>query len=79
MAAQAVIQRLMQMRQLWEDAAASYFDPPRFQLDLQNCISVSRTVTFILQSNKEHMEGFDVWYETQRARWNGDPLDLLQK
>ncbi len=73
-AARMVIQRLLQMRQLWEDAAATYFDPSRFQLNLQNCITVSRTVTFILQSNKEHMGGFDAWYETHRLRWNADPI-----
>lgn len=73
-AAEAVIQRLFQMRQLWEDAAGSYFDPDRFQLDLQNCITVSRTVTFILQSNKAHMEGFDAWYERHRLRWAADPI-----
>jgi hypothetical protein len=73
-AAEAVVQRLFQMRQLWEDAAKSYFDPPRFQLDLQNCITVSRTVTFILQANKEHIDGFDDWYATHRLRWNNDPI-----
>jgi hypothetical protein len=73
-AARAVIQRLLQMRQLWQDAADSYFDPHRFHLSLQNCITVSRTVTFILQSNKEHMEGFDPWYEAHRLKWNADPI-----
>jgi hypothetical protein len=73
-AANAVIQRLLQMRQLWGDAAASYFDPSRFQLNVQNCITISRTVTFILQANKEHMNGFDAWYEGHRTRWNGDPV-----
>jgi hypothetical protein len=73
-AANAVINRLFQMRQLWEDAATSYFDPSRFQLSLQNCITVSRTVTFILQSNKEHMDGFDEWYEGHRTTWNNDPI-----
>jgi hypothetical protein len=32
-AAKAVISRLLQMRRLWDDAAASYFDPDRFQLE----------------------------------------------
>ena len=73
-AAKATIQRLFQMRQLWEDAAKYYFDPPRFQLSLQNCIMVSRTVTFILQSNKGHVEGFEAWYDTYKARWTNDPL-----
>jgi hypothetical protein len=60
------------MRQLWEDAAANYFDPTRFQLFLQNCITTSRTVTFILQSNKHDIAGFDEWYAQYQARWSGD-------
>lgn len=73
-AAIAVLNRLLQMRQLWDDAAASYFDPARFQLNLQNCITVSRTVTFILQSNKSEMNGFDGWYEDHVNRWRADPI-----
>lgn len=61
------------MRQLWEDAAASYFDPDRFQLALQNCITVSRTVTFILQANKREVEGFDEWYAQHQESWRADP------
>ena len=72
-AAQAVISRLLQMRQLWDDAAASYFDPDRFQLALQNCITVSRTVTFILQANKREVEGFDEWYAQHQESWRADP------
>lgn len=74
LAANAVMQRLFQMRQLWENAASSYFDPSGFQLALQNCIMTSRTVTFILQSNKVHMNNFDDWYDQHRERWNADPI-----
>ncbi|MFI5024905.1 MAG: hypothetical protein ACHQRJ_25060 [Alphaproteobacteria bacterium] len=62
------------MRQLWDDAAASYFDPDRFQLNLQNCITVSRTVTFILQANKHEVEGFDEWYAQFPEIWRADPI-----
>ena len=61
-AAAAVTARLLQMRQLWEDAANNYFEPSRFLLSLQNCITVSRTVTFIIQSNKGHIPDFENWY-----------------
>ncbi len=73
-AAKAVIARLLQMRQLWEDAAQNYFEPSRFMLALQNCITTSRTVTFILQANKSDIPEFDAWYEPQRVRWSGDPI-----
>jgi hypothetical protein len=73
-AASAVIARLLQMRQLWQDAADNYFDPQRFMLALQNCITTSRTVTFILQSNKETIPNFDGWYERHRERWANDPI-----
>ena len=58
-ATRAVVSRLLQMRQLWDDTADSYFEPERFQMNLQNCITVSRTVTFILQSNKSTIHDFD--------------------
>lgn len=73
-AAKAAIDRLLQMRQLWEDAAESYFDPPRFMLSLQNCITISRTVTFILQSNKAEIPNFEPWYANHVARWAADPV-----
>jgi hypothetical protein len=62
------------MRQMWHDAAASYFDPSRFQLNVQNCIVISRTTTFILQSNKHEIEGFDEWYTPYQERWRNDPI-----
>lgn len=73
-AAKAAIDRLLQMRQLWEDAADNYFEPSRFMLALQNCITTSRTVTFILQSNKSDIPDFDVWYAGHVARWAADPI-----
>lgn len=73
-AARAAIDRLLQMRQLWEDAAESYFEPSRFMLSLQNCITTSRTVSFILQSNKADIPDFDQWYEMHRSKWSADPI-----
>lgn len=73
-AAQAVITRLFQMRQLWGDAASTYFEPQQFRLALQSCIMTSRTVTFILQSNKSSFADFDTWYASYQARWNQDPI-----
>src|SRR5690554_5645236 len=73
-AAKALVSRLMQMRQLWEDAAQNYFDPTRFMLALQNCITTSRTVTFILQSHKSEIQNFEGWYKPHQERWKLDPI-----
>ncbi|MDW9618318.1 hypothetical protein [Sinorhizobium meliloti] len=73
-AAEAVVHRLGQMRELWEAAASEYFEPNRFLLNLQNCITISRTVTFILQKQKSKIEGFDEWYEPHRKRLASDPV-----
>ncbi|MDD3029125.1 MAG: hypothetical protein PHS57_02435 [Alphaproteobacteria bacterium] len=73
-ASQAVVSRLLQMRQLWDDAAAAYFYPERFQVALQNCITTSRTVTFILQSNKHKIDCFDEWYAPHQERWRSNPI-----
>ena len=62
------------MRQLWGDAADNYFEPSRFMLALQNCITTSRTVTFILQSNKADIPNFDDWYAAHVSRWATDPI-----
>lgn len=69
-----VVARLAQMRQLWEQAAENYFEPLGFRLALQNCVTTSRTVTFILQSNKSSIDGFDEWYSAFQERWRQDPI-----
>src|SRR5579863_3947076 len=61
-AGSAAISRLLQMRQHWHDAASFYFEPSRFLLSLQSCITVSRTVTFIIQSHKGDVDRFEEWY-----------------
>ena len=43
-------------------------------LALQNCITTSRTVTFILQSNKNDIPNFDSWYQRHVERWSADPI-----
>jgi hypothetical protein len=73
-AARAVQQRLRQMLQLWEHAAESYFSPEQFQLNLQNCITTSRTVTFIMQSNKSSVGDFEAWYGNYVNKWKLDPI-----
>jgi hypothetical protein len=78
-AASVVATRLLQMRQLWEDAAENYFEPFRFLLALQNCITVSRTVTFIIQSNKKDIPDFDKWYGAHQQKMADDPILVWAK
>ena len=60
------------MHQLWQQAADTYFFPEQFRLNLQNCIMVSRTVTFIMQSNKSSINNFDYWYQGYIKKWQSD-------
>ena len=59
-----VMKRLLDMRRLWNEAADAYFEPAKFLLMLQQCITTSRTVTFIVQSNKAAFRDFEPWYES---------------
>src|SRR5204863_716209 len=45
-----------------------------FIISVQNCITTSRTVTFILQSHKSAVPGFDDWYAIYRKRFGEDPM-----
>ncbi|MCB1420242.1 MAG: hypothetical protein KDJ74_15065 [Notoacmeibacter sp.] len=78
-AARAAIDRLLQMRRLWENAARAYFEPSRFLLEVQNCLMTSRTVTFIIQSNKDALPGFDQWYAAHQERMKADPIMVWAK
>ena len=67
-------QRLADAHRLWHQAEADYFDPGGFRLAVQNAIQTLRTVTFVLQSNKRKIPGFDAWYEKWQEQLRADPL-----
>jgi len=46
----------------WNNADKNYFDPDGFRMMINSCIQELRNVTFVLQSNKRGIEGFDEWY-----------------
>jgi hypothetical protein len=79
LAAEAVLSRLRTVRQSWDDAADAYFDPPRFLTNIQNCVTTSRTVTFILQANKQEITDFDEWYGQFTEVWAKDPVMVWAK
>jgi hypothetical protein len=86
-----VDKRLSDAHQLWHQAEEAYFDPDRFRIAAQGFIQTLRTVTFILQKNKEVIPDFATWYGTQDKKsgeWKfgkwmeclaGDPLMCWMK
>jgi len=60
--------RLFDAQAHWHDAAAKYFDPHAFRISINSCIQELRNVTFVLQSNKRGIDGFDEWYEPWQTR-----------
>jgi hypothetical protein len=70
----AVVRRLRQVNVHWQEALSTYFEPDRFRIAMQNCITTARSVTFILQSNKHLIPGFDEWYAPWQSRFGVDPI-----
>ena len=50
------------------------FHPEEFRIAIQTVIQTLRTVTFILQSNKENIPEFEEWYSSWQGRLKNDPL-----
>ncbi|MHB8278215.1 MAG: hypothetical protein ACYDIA_11245 [Candidatus Humimicrobiaceae bacterium] len=59
---QSTEKRLNDCLSLWEKAKSSYFEPDSFILNLNNLIQTLRSVTFILQKNKDFLPSFNNWY-----------------
>lgn len=68
-----VERRLQDAVSLWTEALDCYFDPERFRVKLQAAIQSFRSVTWVLQSQKAVLPGFDVWYETKQQSMRSDP------
>lgn len=60
---QSTEKRLNDCLILWENAKSNYFEPDSFILNLNNLIQTLRSVTFILQKNKDSLQAFKSWYE----------------
>lgn len=58
----------------WTNADRAYFNPDRFRVYSQSCITSLRTVTFVLQNLKRNLENFDDWYSNQRSSMREDLL-----
>ena len=69
-----VHKRLEDLHRQWHAAADAYFDPEAFRVAIQTAIQTSRTVSFILQSNKRVFPDFDAWYGPWQQKFKDDPL-----
>ncbi|GAB0056459.1 hypothetical protein SIID45300_00767 [Candidatus Magnetaquicoccaceae bacterium FCR-1] len=53
----------------------NYMEPDMFRKNTNNFLQTSRTVTFIIQKNKESIPNFDVWYTNEvRNAWESDEV-----
>lgn len=67
--------RLKDLAHVLTSCTQTYFDPELFRLNLNQFLTTSRTITFIIQKNKKEIEGFDSWYKQNIIdRWRDDQL-----
>src|SRR5258708_3398605 len=67
--------RLKDLAQLLRNCEATYFDPDLFRMNTNHFLQTARTVTFIIQKNKDTIAGFQVWYNANVvAAWAADVL-----
>lgn len=67
--------RLKDLSHFLSTCASTYFEPELFRLNLNQFLQISRTVTFIIQKNKNEINGYDNWYPVNVVeKWKNDPL-----
>lgn len=67
--------RLKDLAHLLTVCTQTYFDPELFRLNLNQFLTTSRTVTFIIQKNKKEIKDFDIWYKPNVIeKWGDDEL-----
>jgi len=57
------LRRLSDAQETWKETMDAYYDPDTFRRKINSCLQELRNVTFILQSNKKEIEGFEEWYK----------------
>jgi hypothetical protein len=58
----------------WHAAADAYMDPESFRINLNSLLESLRSVTFLLQSQKNELPDFDSWYLPARDSMKTDPI-----
>lgn len=66
--------RLNDLWLLLERCHATYMEPELFRLNTNQFLQTSRTVTFIIQKNKDSIPEFDAWYQPIVASWGSDKV-----
>lgn len=69
-----VDRRLSDVHRLWHEAEQAYFDPDAFRAAIQGAIQTLRTVTWLLQAQKQRFPDFDGWYGPWQDKLRLDPL-----
>lgn len=54
--------RVLDLRQIILQAESTYFDPDLFRLNINNAIQTARTVTWLMQKEKNSFSGLEEWY-----------------
>jgi len=73
-AAPGARRRLDQAHELWHRALEVYAGADDFCTAVNALIPSIRSVTFVLQKELAHRDGFDAWYENWRLRMREDPV-----
>lgn len=67
--------RLKDLAQLLQQCEKNYFEPELFRMNTNQFLQTARTVTFIIQKNKEEIPGFEQWYKANVVHaWASDGL-----
>ncbi|TFC71606.1 hypothetical protein [Cryobacterium sp. TMT2-4] len=70
----ASMRRLLEVHRFWHRAMDGYGDPDEYLSDLNAAIQAARNTTFILQSEKARIPGFEPWYAPWQEAMRADPI-----
>ena len=80
--------RLKDLALILDNCFNHYFEPELFRLNLNQFLQTSRTITFIIQKNKEDIPQFDEWYkdniqkplmQSPLMKWAKDSRNKIEK
>ncbi|WP_438403646.1 hypothetical protein [Aeromonas veronii] len=67
--------RLKDLSHILVSCERTYFEPELFRMNLNQFLQTARTVTFIIQKNKNDIPNFTSWYDDAVIKnWNNDVL-----
>lgn len=80
--------RLEDLAHTLQNCDQTYFDPELFRRNTNHFLQTARTVTFIIQKNKDDIPGFDTWYKdnvvdpwkhNEYMEWAKDARNTVEK